>query len=109
MRFQNKKIFDESAVTSTINSVEVELNHIYGYSVQFIWTSTTASAIIKLQGSNDGTHWTNIVDATQVIADDNGNVLFNEADVFYQFFRGRLDFTSGSVTTLEATYQTKGF
>ena len=109
MRFQTKKIVDDTAITVSKNYESVQLDHIYGFSVHFVWASTTADATIQIQASNNNVNWDAIASASQVIANNSGNVLFNIPDVFYKYFRCVVTVTSGTVTTLEATYQIKGF
>ena len=107
MKFQVQKVVDVAAVVATTNYDSVKLFHHSGYSAQVVWTSTTASAVVKLQRSNDNVNWEDVSGATQTIASNSGNVIFNEVDVFYGYFRPVLTYTSGSVTTLQVIYVKK--
>jgi len=71
-------------------------------SVHVIWTSTTASATIKLQCSNDATNWSDFTTATS-IANNSGDVFYavdQVKDAFY--WRVLITYTSGTITTLKA-------
>jgi hypothetical protein len=72
-------------------------------SVHIIWTSTTASATVALQFSNDGgTTWENFA-AAQAISNNNGSVFHKVAGNTDAFsWRVYLDWTSGTLTTLKA-------
>ncbi len=104
----NDQILDLSGVTADAQSEAVEMLNIYGFSVQIVWTSTTATATIQIEVSNDGITWIPLASPTQAIANDNGSVMFNVADSFYKFMRVDVDSVTGTITTLSALYNGKG-
>ena len=68
-------------------------------SIQVIWSSTTASFAYQVQGSNDGTNFTNI-GSSQAISNDSGST-FTQIDGIYDYlyYRIALTKTSGALTT----------
>lgn len=66
-------------------------------SIQVVWESTTASFGYVIQGSNDGTNYTQVV-ANQAIADNSGSTFVQIDGVFdYLYLRVALTKTSGSL------------
>lgn len=108
MRTQNTEK-EETNVTSTTNHDSQQTEHVWGYSVQFIWTSTTVQGAVKLQASNDNENWDDITGASYTINDISGSTLFNVPNVFYRFFRPRVEITSGALVTLKTITNIKGF
>jgi len=108
MRIVNDTILDLSAVVASVNSEAVHLDFLYGFSVQLAFTSTTASAVIRLQCSNDEATWINIAGTDQTVNNNNDTVMLNVADAFYKFMRVQVVYTSGSITTINAIINAKG-
>lgn len=108
MRTLNDQILNLSAVTADARSEAIDLTNIYGYSCQVVWTSSTAAGTIKLEVSNDGATWTELTSPTQAILNNNGSVMFNVADCFYQQVRVLVDYTSGTIATVTAQFNAKG-
>lgn len=108
MRILDDSIFSGAAIVADVATESVDLSHITGYSVQIDWTSTTAAGTIKVQMSNDGKTWDD-TGSSQAISNDSGTVVLNFADVFYKYTRVFVDWTSGSITTLDVIVCGKGF
>ena len=67
-------------------------------SIQVIWGSTTASFSYQVQGSNDGTNFTNIGSA-QSITNNSGSTFTQIDGVYdYLYYRIALTKTSGALT-----------
>lgn len=108
MRIFNDTIVDLTSVTASSNSEVVSLDFIYGFSAQIKWTSTTASATIKLQASNDNVSFVDIAGTTQTVNNNNGDLIVNLDNVFYKYFRAAITYTSGTVTTIKVIVNGKG-
>lgn len=109
MRFSNDIIIQDTNITASQFSEVIDIRHIFGYSIQAEWTSTTASASVVIQGSNDGENFVSIGSPVATINNNNGLELFNVTEEqYYGFMRISVDFTSGSVTSLIVTYGSKG-
>ena len=110
MRTHSLKIIDDVQVTQTTNYPSQQVERIIGYSVQFIWTSSQdIDATIVLQASNDGENWDTINCASYNIIDKITTTrLFNLPEVYYKFFRPRVEVKVGTLLTLQANYFLKG-
>ena len=110
MRTHFLKIIDVTDVIALTNYASQQVERISGYSVQFIWTaSKNIDAKIVLQASNDGENWDSIECASYLITDTITTTrLFNLPEVYYRYFRPRVEITAGTLTTLEAFYFLKG-
>jgi hypothetical protein len=104
----NKTLFDVSAVTTDQTSDVQDMGFLYGYSVQFIWVSTTCVATFKMQASNDGTNWIDVTNGSQAIANNSGSVMLNLDAQYPAFVRGVIDMTSGTLTSALAVMNSKG-
>ena len=104
----NYETESHEAITATTNFDSQQLEHMYGYSVQFIWTSTNADATLLLQASNNGTDWDNISYATQAILNDDSSKLFVVPEAMYRYVRARVEVSGGSIDTLEIATYIKG-
>jgi hypothetical protein len=64
----------------------------------FTFTATALTACIaKLQGSNDGTNYTDLASQTVTITGD-GSSLFNQYGVYYRYVKANLAMTAGQLT-----------
>ncbi len=91
-----------SSLSSAIPTESTNYDHVADHSevksIQVIWASTTASFAYQLQGSNDGTNYTNI-GSSQAISNDSGST-FTQIDGVYDYlhYRVALTKTSGALT-----------
>ena len=97
MRTHSIKIINETNVTLTANYDSQQVERIHGYSVQFVWTATAVDATIKLQASNDGTNWDDIAGASCTITNTSDSKLFNLPEVYYRYFRPRVEVITGEL------------
>ena len=107
MRIKTITVEDVAIISTTVYDTQ-PLEHIYGYSVQFKWTSTVADAEIKLQASNDGENWDDVTGASFLINNSSDSKLFNVPDAMYKFVRVFLDVTAGTVDTFKIITNIKG-
>ena len=109
MRFSQDIILNENSVSSDVEGQSVDIRHLLGYALQVEWESTTASADVYVQGSNDKKTWINIGSPVAVVNNDNGASLFNVAEEqYYGWIRIFIDYGSGTVDTVKVTYVSKG-
>ena len=108
MRITDYTLYTGAAVIASTNSSAIEMEHNVLLSMQMVWTSTTASASVTIQVSNDGTTWIDTAQ-TQAILNNNGAVMLTLVDFAYKYARAKITFTSGSVTTLQLDVIAKGF
>ena len=95
-------------VSTTTNFDSQQLEHMYGYSVQFIWTSTTVDATLCLQASNNGTDWEDIAYVSHDVFNTSSSKMFVVPEAMYRFVRPRVVFNSGTLDTLEIAIYIKG-
>ena len=98
---------DATAVVATINGDAIDLgNHKY-WGCQVKWTSTTASATVKFQESNDGIGWCTMGTNNVTILNDSGDETQIGAIFHMRYIRVVCIYTSGSVTTLACHFTAK--
>lgn len=109
MRFSNDVIYEASNITANDTGEVVDIRHLFGYSMQTEWTSTTAAANIRVQGSNDQQVWVDIAPDLGVVASNNGTTLINSAsEQYYGWIRISVAYTSGTITSVKVTMGAKG-
>lgn len=108
-RMLNDIILDHSAVTADKTSEIVDLLFIKDVSVQCTWTSTTAAGTFKLLVSNDGTNFEELSSPTQAVNNDSGTKHLILQNCPYHYLKVFFDYTSGTVTTLKAIINGKGY
>lgn len=91
-----------------ITSDGVDIRYCYGFSVGYKWVSTTAAATIKLQESLDGIVWVDVADSTVTINNNSSSSIIHFDAKYSSFVRAVLTYTSGTVTSAEATIVIKG-
>lgn len=107
MRFITDSILNLSAAVASSTSETLNLDTILNCSVTVKWTSTTASFTINMEVSNDGVDWFVIDFST--IANNNGTDIYIIQNNPYRYARVSVVRTSGTATTITATYHGKGF
>ena len=100
-------IIDSSAVVADESSATIDMEHLDNWSAQLIWTSTTASATVKIEESNDNSTWSTISGKTQAISNDSSNVMLSGTDFGGKYIRATVDYTSGSITTVKVHFVAK--
>lgn len=108
MRFVNDTILNATSVVASTASDSVEVSTILNLSVQVIWTSTTASFTLTLQESNNGTDWVD-TNQTATVNNNSSSAIFKVADSAVKYIRVNVARTSGTLTTIKAIYEGKGF
>ena len=100
-RFIDKLLVDSSAVVADESSSSVDMSNLQSWSAQVIWTSTTCSATIQVEESNDGETWSVISGKTQAISNNSGNVMLSGTEFAPKYLRVTVDYTSGTLTTVQ--------
>lgn len=108
MRFVTDTLVSQAALVATNTSSTVDMSSIVNFSLQIVWTSTTASFSIAVEVSNDSINWT-ALGTPQAIADNNGDVIVVQRNNPYAYMRVVSTRTSGTLTTLKVIYHGKGF
>lgn len=108
MRITDFTLYTGAAVVASANSSAIDMEHSVLLSMQMVWTSTTASASVTIQVSNDGTTWVDSAQ-TQAILNNSGATMLTMVDFAYKYARAKITFSSGSVTTLQLKVIAKGF
>lgn len=80
----NKKIFDQSSMSTSLTSEVLDIAELVGYCIHAIWTGTP-NGQIRVQGSNDGTNFVNI--STQNTGGSSGQYLLNVEHAHYRYLR----------------------
>ena len=92
-----KSIFSGIASDAAGDSEVIILKGASKLSCQAYWTVDTPSgATITFKGSNDQINWTNLESATAITVA--GNVLFQDADVSYLYFKAVKAISTGDAT-----------
>ena len=106
--YLEETILDTSAVTSDVTSAAVDMSNHEHFSVQFTWTSSTASASLIIEESNDGVNWA-VFDSTKnnTINNDSSTAMRTTNDsgagLFEaKYLRAKLDYSSGTIDTITA-------
>ena len=106
-KFISNQIIDGAAVVADESSVSIDMSNLDSWSAQVIWTSTTAAATVQIEESNDGSTWSVISGKTQAISNNSGNVMLSGTDFAPKYIRATVDYTSGSITTVEVHFTAK--
>ncbi len=92
MKVYNTQIETAQAMSASFNSQALNLNQMFGYALQAVWTGT-ATGTLKLQGSvdpNSGNinpvNWTDVTNSSDAVT-TSGNYLWNVSDVMYNWVR----------------------
>lgn len=107
----NKAIYTAQSATNSFTSVAFQLERIYGYSIQAVYTGTINGSF-KLQGSADPTgdfaspanatniptNWSDIAGTTNAVT-TSGNYLWNMYDVGYNWVRVVFTDNGGGTST----------
>ena len=105
-RIIDKKIIESAAVVAD-ESVVLDMRFLDNYACQIDWTSTTASATIKLQESNDNVTFTDISGKSQAISNNSGNVMLSGSDFGAKYLKVLVDYSSGTITTVDIHFFAK--
>ena len=97
---------DVSAAETEYWSQQTE--HIWGYSIQFIWTAAGVDGTGKLQASNDESNWDDITGTSFAIGSGSNSKLFNCPDICYKYVRSVIEITTGTIETLKVIMYQKG-
>lgn len=118
MKVYNVKIVTSAVMNTTINSTPYNVQQIYGFAIQAVFTGTPTGTL-KLQAScdpatnylpaNTVTNWTDIASSSTVISAA-GNFMWNTPDAMYNWVRLVYTDTSGGTSTavLNAVINAKG-
>lgn len=112
MRINNKKLIDNVSMGASINSAAQQLDHIYGFSIQLVFTGTPNGSF-KMQCSNDDVetgsqvvNWTDVANSAQAITAA-GDMIYNYDGSHFKWVR--LVYTRSSGTgTLNGQIYIKG-
>lgn len=96
MKAMNEQILTASPMNVNIASAAIDVRFNFGYALQAVYTGSTISGTLKLQGSCDPatgyspiggpTNWTDISNSSVVISAA-GSQLYNVTDVMYNWVR----------------------
>lgn len=111
MRTYNEIMVNAEDMDADITGPATELQNIYGYSIQAVYTGATCDGTIKLQCSVDPVRnatpsppqpatWTDIADSSYTIT-SSGSYVWNVENVMYTWVR--VVFTDGSGGTNDGT------
>lgn len=108
MRIINDKIFDEEIVTNETKVSEAfEVEHIYGFSIQLVYSGAGISGSFKLQASNDGENWDDVTNSEQVISGPDS--FTTNVDAFHsKYFRVSVTSDNANPMTMNGRHNQKG-
>jgi hypothetical protein len=99
------QLLDASSMGADVTSDAVNINSVVCYSVHCVWENgSSTGGSLELQASNDNVNFVSV--ATQAIATDSGNYMFNVEKAGYSYFRIFYDRSAGS-GDLTANYTLK--
>lgn len=98
MRFTEETLFSSESMTGALTSKAIDLQTMFGYSIQNVWTGTPAGNIV-VQKSNDKTTWFTV--DTQAAGGAAGSAMVEKTDVTYRYVRviWTPSASTGSLTT----------
>ena len=85
----------------------IDISYIDGYGGVINWTSTTCVATIKFQESYDNINWEDVSSGSQAVSNNSGSTNFTFTGVMAPYLRVLVDWTSGSLTTVDVTIHAK--
>ena len=107
MRITDYTLYNGAAVAASEATSAIEMEQSIGLSVQTVYTSTTASFVLTLQVSNDGTTYIDTAQ-TLTITNTSGAVMLTLVDFMHKYARVNIVRTSGTLTTLTLKVIAKG-
>ncbi len=103
----NKQILKPMSVSSAdVIGQAVSLDTALGFALQAVWPGGIVGTL-KLQGSNDGSVFSDVPNSTQAVASAN-SFLWNVDGAYYSFVRLYFTYNSGS-GVITSNANTKGF
>lgn len=120
MRFDQTQIITSGDMSGSLTSIGIDINQMFGYTVQAVWTGSSPTGTFKLQISNDMvndymgssnpaanvTNWTDYSGSSQAIT-ASGDFAWIVSDSNYKWVRLVYTRTSGT-GTLNAILTAKG-
>jgi len=107
-------LWSSLTMSGNLTTTPVALDHIYGYSVQVVWTGATASGAFTIEASDDVTsvpanivNW-ETVGSSSIAASGPGSAFYNYNGAFYKWFRLKYAYTSGTGTITASNIVIKG-
>lgn len=120
MRFAPIQILTNGDLSADVYSEIIDLNQIFSYSIQAVWTGSSAAGTLKLQVSDDMAgyygqsnstsfvvNWSDYTGSSTTVSGP-GNFLWNVTDVGYRWVRLAFIASGGSSGSINATYSGKG-
>ena len=108
MRILNDTIFTGALVVADVAGETINLDYIYGLTIQLSWISATAAGTIKVQASNDENTWIDLTTHNQTVNNDSQDKMIEINNAYYKYIRVYVDWTSGSITAINAIINGKG-
>lgn len=107
-----------TVLNANLNSAPMQLQHMFGFSIQLVWTGTPTGTF-KLQGSSDSVYvaprntlspetpvnWTDIANSSEAVSAA-GSFMWNVSDAFYNFVRVVYTDASSGASTAAITVAT---
>ncbi len=101
-------------MSGNLTTNAIPLNHIYGFSIQVVWSGGTAIGAFTVQASNDITNvganvlnWETVANSS-IAASGSGSAFYNYNGAFYKWFRIVYTYTSGTGTITATNIYIKG-
>lgn len=107
-RIAEDLILDTIINNETKLSVEVDLDSIFGYSMQANISGTSLSGTISLEHSNDGKNWVEVPLSARAITGTGAIEMYNEVDTFYAYVRASIENTTSNDMKVQVFYKGKG-
>jgi len=102
-----KELVSASGVDASANYELVsDLENTAAIAIHALWTETSVTGSIQVQGSIDDTNWYGLNTAVNV--DTAAEMWFEDADIAYPYIRVALTVSSGELTTLKILVAGKG-
>lgn len=109
----SSKVIKESTLTLLNETTDqegeiIDISYIYGYSIQWDWTSTSCTAVLKMMQSNNGIKWSDVIGSDQAISDNSGDILIDLHAQMAGYVKAVVTISAGTLLTLESLFNAKG-
>lgn len=95
----NIQLVDAQSMGSSITSSSLNIQEAISYAVQAVWSAgATPVGTFDLQGSNDDSNFTSLLDSPAAVSGNTGSIIINVEKHAYGFIRIVYTRTSGSGT-----------
>lgn len=108
-RSSNEVIIDSTSVVASENSATLDITNQHIWSFQVEHVSTTCSATLKVQESNDGDTWIDVSGASVTVNNDSADTMLKSGAGYQptKYLRFAVVYSSGTLTSIKVIFNAK--